>query len=348
MDSINPMAYSNPYNTNGTELITIYPAGSSVGVQVPLSTIITNPVENLGLTAGSVLFASATGGITQNNPGIYFDAVNNQLLVGSTTTPIATSGVPFQGLASNTAALQSNVQNSSATGSASSDHVCTADNGTNTTNYVDMGLNSSGYNDSGYTSGGANDSYLMAIGGNLVINAGTSGKIVGIYVGGTLAANLVASFYPAASGGAQIVGSTNASNVTAGNIGEVISSLVANASAVSVASSGSTYNVTSISLTAGDWDVEGNVNFKLASATVLPTSVWSVGIGTASATIPSDGSEIQDGGWTLTTTTSLLGDSIPRKRINVSTTTTVYLCATAAFTAGTVGVYGSITARRVR
>jgi hypothetical protein len=45
-------------------------------------------------------------------------------------------------------------------------------------------------------------------------------------------------------------------------------------------------NVTSISLTAGDWDVEGSVGFIPNASTVLVTVIG--GIGTTSATFPAD------------------------------------------------------------
>lgn len=140
-----------------------------------------------------------------------------------------------------------------------------------------------------------------------------------------------------------IKGVSGAIAANAGYVGEAVSSKVAFGSAVGV-SSGVDANVTSISLTAGDWDVSGNVNLNYSSATVTGNAA---GITTTSATVPGDGTEISSGVRT-TTTSEIDGISIPAKQINVATTTTVYLCVKATFSAGSCSCYGSIFARRVR
>lgn len=145
-----------------------------------------------------------------------------------------------------------------------------------------------------------------------------------------------------------IVGVTNASNATAGNVGEVISAKVLAASAISLTTA-TPANVTSISLTAGDWDVVGNVAFVANAGTTI--SAIAAGMNTTSATFVTDSS---DNGFpysniaaTLTTaSTNRLG--ISRWRVNVSTTTTVYLIASATFGTSTMTAYGAIVARRVR
>jgi len=68
---------------------------------------------------------------------------------------------------------------------------------------------------------------------------------------------------------------------------------------------------------------------------------------TTSATQASDGSEGNNGS-KLTTTSSTDGITLPRKRLSLAATTTVYLVADSTFSAGTVSAYGVITARRVR
>lgn len=88
------------------------------------------------------------------------------------------------------------LQNTNAGNAASTDLVLTADTGTDTTNYFDVGINSSTYADPAYTAVGFVDSYSIALGGNLAIIAGTSGKSVKFFQGGTLAANEVARFAP--------------------------------------------------------------------------------------------------------------------------------------------------------
>lgn len=141
----------------------------------------------------------------------------------------------------------------------------------------------------------------------------------------------------------QFLGTATNDNATAGNIGETLTSFLAAGSAASLTTA-TPANVLSISLTAGDWDVGGNLNLSLAGATATQ---FSAGIGTTSATIPSDGSEVYDGHptTTLTSKTTLTPSS---RRISLSATTTVYLVGSATFSAGTVGAFGGVWARRRR
>lgn len=84
--------------------------------------------------------------------------------------------------------LQINVQNRSATASASSDLVATADNGTETSGYIDMGINSSVYAGTGILAG-VNNAYLYSAGNDLVIGNATASKDVIVFTGGTAASN---------------------------------------------------------------------------------------------------------------------------------------------------------------
>lgn len=131
---------------------------------------------------------------------------------------------------------------------------------------------------------------------------------------------------------------------TAGMVGEYVSSAVAQAT--SGLSTGTATNVTSISLTAGDWDVYGAVSFGQVGAPTFTRTIAS--ITTTSATLGTQG----DTRFDLPTGPSGSADStitIPSYRISVSSTTTVYLVGFANFTGGTsAGVYGRISARRVR
>ena len=136
---------------------------------------------------------------------------------------------------------------------------------------------------------------------------------------------------------------TTNNDATAGSLGEYVSSLIASGSAVALTSTIDS-NITSISLTAGDWDVEGNVNYYLTGATCTQKVC---GITSTSATVPTDGSEV-DNGTPSTALTANDGSSIPRKRFSLASTTTIYLVADATFSLGTIKAGGTITARRVR
>lgn len=139
-----------------------------------------------------------------------------------------------------------------------------------------------------------------------------------------------------------LLGVTDASNATAGNIGEAVRAAVAAGSNLPLTTA-TAANVTSISLTAGDWDVSGMICF-----TGTPTgTVYNMGLSTTSATLSTFG----DNAYQTPTSPNAVADNcmtIPAWRLNVNTTTTVYLVARATFSVGSVGAYGRISARRVR
>lgn len=149
------------------------------------------------------------------------------------------------------------------------------------------------------------------------------------------------AFSPTTKG---IVGTQVADNAAAGFVGEVVSSVVAAASAVSLTTA-TARNVTSISLTAGDWDVSGNV-FVLGNTFNLSfAGCWA---SLTSATLP-DASLYNVSNFSSSGTLfSSFGLNTPFLRVNVSTTTTVYLSVIGTFAAGTATACGGIYARRVR
>lgn len=144
-----------------------------------------------------------------------------------------------------------------------------------------------------------------------------------------------------------IKGTTAADNAQAGSIGEFISSNVPSGSAVSL-TTGTAANVTSISLTAGDWDVSGNVWLSPNAST---TSTFSGGwISTSSAALPTEPNSGASAffPFTINASNGAWGFPVGTIRINVSTTTTVYLEAFSNFAVSTMTAYGFIGARRRR
>lgn len=144
-----------------------------------------------------------------------------------------------------------------------------------------------------------------------------------------------------------IPGTATNDNAPTGGVGQIVQTLVAVGSAVSLTTA-TAKSVASVSLTAGDWDVEANLNFTMGSATTAVTSAFTAGISTTDNTLPTDGSEVEAGGFVATTSSFKFGVPISRKRISIATTTSVYLVGLATFSAGTAGGYGVINARRVR
>jgi len=144
-----------------------------------------------------------------------------------------------------------------------------------------------------------------------------------------------------ATAGAAIKGTsaTPIGNAAAGYVGEVATSTVASGAGVSL-TTGVAKTATSISLTAGDWDVFGM--FGALSNTAI-TSV----VAGASLTTNTDGAEDALVYAAPITGNQTLQVVIPGLRVNVATTTTIYLVGKVAFTGTCVG-YGRITARRRR
>ncbi len=149
-----------------------------------------------------------------------------------------------------------------------------------------------------------------------------------------------------------IVGTTTNNNATAGSVGEYVSSTVLVGSAVSL-TTGTTANITSISLTAGDWDVEGLACFNPGGST--PAVYWAAAISTTSATLPT----APAGGFVqlYTSVATSIGGSpnaafqqinTGTARVSIASTTTVYLVTQSTFSVGPNSAFGLLRARRIR
>lgn len=143
-----------------------------------------------------------------------------------------------------------------------------------------------------------------------------------------------------------INGVTNGSSAASGVLGEIIKSVIAAASAVAL-TSGTPTNITSISLTAGQWVVEPNVSFMgNGSSSIVVSNAWA---SLTSATLPdfslTSGTNSVNG---VAGSGSQLSYCAPTLQVNVSTTTTVYLSAQVAYTGTGQTACGGITATRIR
>ncbi len=145
----------------------------------------------------------------------------------------------------------------------------------------------------------------------------------------------------------QIPGTTTNGDALAGNVGEYISSTVFSGSAIPLTTA-TTANITSISLTGGDWDVWGTVGFVADPATTA--TIFEGGINSVSATLPTppgNGAYFQE---SLSVGAGALEPVWPTgaTRISVSTTTTIYLVAQSTFAVNSMSAFGFIGARRRR
>lgn len=142
-----------------------------------------------------------------------------------------------------------------------------------------------------------------------------------------------------------IAGTATNDNAAVGHVGEQVESIVVAGSAVSL-TTGTTTNITSISLTSGDWEVYGIVAYH-GSGTTLINDVTQ-GSSSTSATVGALGTYESD---YLQITPATSPDSIytaPHHRYSLAATTTIYLVALPHFTVSTLTGYGVISARRVR
>jgi len=141
---------------------------------------------------------------------------------------------------------------------------------------------------------------------------------------------------------AGIVGTTTNDGANAGSVGEYATN---SASGVSM-TSGTPATVTSVSLTAGDWDVSGAITYSPAASTTV--SSIATGISTVAATLPANNT----GAYNLLVLTFATGSAQVHGtqvvRVSVASTTTVYLVGSVTFGVSTLTANGFIRARRVR
>jgi hypothetical protein len=200
----------------------------------------------------------------------------------------------------------------------------------------------------------ANNVYANLVGSATNIASGNVGSIP--YQSGSgattfLAAGTIGKILVQNSGspawGTDHLGTTTNDNASTGYVGEYVSSSLSSVSAITLSTS-TAANVTSISLTAGDWDVYGVVDFSLTGTTsAFGTNGYIGGVNSSSATIGATDTYFNFA-VDLTTKTGAFAFNVPTQRISVSTTTTIYLIAQATFSAGTTKAYGTIRARRMR
>lgn len=151
------------------------------------------------------------------------------------------------------------------------------------------------------------------------------------------ASSSAASASASAAAAASPSGVTDGSNAAAGKVGQVITNQQTGVSLTS----GTPVNLTSITLTPGDWDVSGTV---LLSSSGVNITLSFGGLNTASASLPAfpNVTRIETQGGTTS-----MQNAVPSVRFNVTTNTTVNLVGQATFSTGTGSGSGFIRARRM-
>jgi len=154
--------------------------------------------------------------------------------------------------------------------------------------------------------------------------------------------NLVVS-----TSGKGILGTATNNNADTGVVGEFVSSTILQVNRVAL-TTGTPVNVTSISLTAGDWDVTGLLGLSENSSTAWTYYIGSISdvSGTVSTSVTNN---VQ--GSVNSSTLAVVNVYLPGPvvRVSLASTTTYYLVAQGGFTGGSgQAAFGTISARRVR
>lgn len=289
-----------------------------------------------GTSSGSgSLFANATGSLGLNVPTSQFGVmqVNGTTFAEWNATQFLLGSV---GGASGTL-----VFNGSASGSSSVS--------VNSTGTLSLDSNAGAgifFND------GANGSMFIAasasgaIADQLSIHPGLSGSNAVSLIALGSDTNVAIALATKGTGGVIIQGTGTNDSATSGNIGEIITSTVA--SPGSGITTNTPSNVTSVSLTPGDWDVEGQCNAIPAATTTQSQLFCSIGTTSATGNLTAgfffEGSGIGQTGafqsqWSANT---------PIARFSFASTTSVFLVQQNTFGTSTETVWGTIRARRVR
>lgn len=143
------------------------------------------------------------------------------------------------------------------------------------------------------------------------------------------------------TGGINLKGTGTNDDASPSIVGEFKSSTILSASAMTMASNAAT-NLTSISLTAGDWDVWGNISFLTGGSSPTNVQGW---LSSTSATAP-------DLAYRSSVSASSISNNnqfaVPQQRFSLAATTTVYISGYLSNSSGTGTTCGGIYARRVR
>ena len=142
-----------------------------------------------------------------------------------------------------------------------------------------------------------------------------------------------------------LFGVNNATADTAGQVGETITSTV---SGVAVAATGTVGNVTSISLTAGKWEIKAWAVIAGGATGLTSGSTAQMSIVTTTATNGTAGATMTQQSVYALIAAGLIQLDIPTVVVNITATTTYYLTEQVAFVAGSPTAAATIVATRIR
>jgi hypothetical protein len=136
--------------------------------------------------------------------------------------------------------------------------------------------------------------------------------------------------------------------IRAASTAQVQVATVPSGSEVTLTTTATPYNVTSLALGAGTWLVWGTVDFDMTGCT---STVQQLGINTTSATLPTQAGGGGIGADALvinrvptTTLTGVINDAVMPVVVTLAAPGTVYLVAELTFSAGSAKAYGTLSA----
>ena len=191
----------------------------------------------------------------------------------------------------------------------------------------------------GWNSATSNKEYAHIVARIITTTAGSEDGALDFY---TTAAGTSTKQMSLINTGGQYRGNNTNTTPPAGYLGEILSSYIVVGSAVSLSDS-TPANITSLSLTAGIWEVTA---FGIFTGTLTGTKL-SLSISATSATLGTALGNDTNVTPTMPTATSDQGVTVPNFRVELSSTTTYYMVAQANFSGGTATGYGKLKAVRV-
>lgn len=178
-------------------------------------------------------------------------------------------------------------------------------------------------------------------GGTLSVSNGGTGAAT---LTGVLTGNGTSAITGGSISASSVNGITSGSAPAAGTIGEYISSFKDSSHTVNL-SNGVTADITSITLSAGVWNI--SAHFVLNTGSTVTTVQG--GVSTTSATLPANGT-IGDASFYVNggiTSTGTMDFYVVDYRVSINGSTTYYMVINHAFSAGTASAYGRISGTRV-
>lgn len=140
-----------------------------------------------------------------------------------------------------------------------------------------------------------------------------------------------------------LIGTGTNDSATAGHLGEYVTAQLVSGSSVTLIS-GTATTITSVTLTPGDWEVSGVVDYDGVAASV---TAFKTGVATTPGTFGAQDT-FQNMPFIAAAWTDEFGHTIAPSRLSLSGTSTAYLIGEGTFSSGTVTAHGTIRARRVR